>query len=203
MACLEHGIPPATLPFHEAVVEHISNHLNENYGALEKMACHFAAEVFQAVGEKVSPEFCLFDQLRKVANWNPYYDQYARPVFNALCSEQLDARADDEQQAETIKRAFVANVLGMLGKGLTATPTIAKTVLAGGAAAGAGLGSLYWALNRHATEDDDKNEALKARIKLYRRIKSEIAEDLKRNSVVPSDSPRNIIAQDAGTTNII
>ena len=198
MACLEHGIPPATYHFHQALVENLEDPWSENYGSLEKLGCHVAAEMFKEAGLEISPEFCLYDQLRKVANWNPFFDQYAQPVFDAVCRESIYARLADAEVEEGVKRAAVNGVLSVIGRALTSTPTIG-----GGALAGAGLGSLYWALNRHATEDDDKNEALKAKIKLYRRITSEIAEDLKRNAAVPADTSRNIIAQDAGTNNII
>lgn len=203
MACLEQGVPPAAYPFHQSMVENLSNPWAENYGSLEKMASHVAAELFEAAGQRISPEYCLYDQLRKVANWNPYFDRYVQPVFNAICQAGLAGIAEDQENAEQVKRAFVGHALGLLGKAFTSTPALAKTIIAGGAAGGAGLGALYWALNRHSTEDNDKNEAMKARIKLYRRITSEISEDLKRNNATSEDTERNIIAQDAGTNNII
>jgi hypothetical protein len=203
MACLEQQVPVATFAFHKAAADHLNDFMSDNYGAMERMGCHLAAEMYKAAGLTVTPEYCVFDQLRKVANWNPALDKFVNPVYRAINNAVMGEHSKDAADMELIKKAMVANVLGLLGKAVTSTPTMAKTLVAGGAATGAGLGALYWALNRHSTEDDDKLEAMKAKIKLYRRITSEISEDMKRNNTLPPELSRNIIKEDAGTNNII
>lgn len=204
MACAERQVPLAAYPLHKAAAEHLSNPRSENYGALEKMGAHIAAELYVSTGQMLSPEYCIFNNLRKVASWYPALDRFVEPVFNALCNEFMGAAELTRAQDEAVKKASIGAILSnIVGKTITGGPAVAKMILAGGAAAGAGAGALYWGLNRDSMEDDDKTEAMKAKIKLYNRITREISEDMRRNNTHPTESNREIISENAGTNHIL
>ena len=210
LACVLHGVAPDTYEFHKAAVDKLSDVNDPNYGALDRMVANYAAEAFNAADKRASFEYCLYDNLRKAAQWFPEFNRFTDPVYSVMAREvNMDiedgnrVKSAAAQQADLDKRAAILNtVLNMAGKGVTSTPALTKMLLGAGAATGAGAGALYWGLNRDSNEDDEKIEAMKERLKHYHRITNEISSDLQRNNATRSQEPQDIIKQDAGTTNV-
>lgn len=68
------------------------------------------------------------------------------------------------------------------GPGAAGLGLAGKSLLYGGVGAGAGLGSLYWLLNRHASEDDAENETKQHQVDYYQRLAREVEETMRRNN---------------------
>lgn len=202
IACLFEGVDPTLMPFLKGAAFVHDDDSVETYGAIQKMAAHFAANLYAAAGERLSFEYSLFDSLRKVAKWEEGYDRFTTPVLDVLTRVVADARLQECELEHVNKQAAVPGfLLNLLGTTAAAAPTVSKMLLGMGAATGAAAGGLTWGLNRHSSEDENKIEAMKERVNHYKRITREISEDLKRNAVMndPRDS-RRLIAEDAATS---
>ena len=205
LACLIHGVDPRTFEYHKGAAEVLENYRDPAYGVLQKMAANFAANAYEAAGYAGCVEHILFDGLRKQAHWYPEFDKWTDPVLRVMTHEfgqSLDAQAEVEYQA---KHAGVGSMLmGLLGRGAALAPQMTKMMLGTGAVTGAGLGAIGWGLNRDSTEDDLKTEAMRERLRHYRKITHEISQDLRRNNALDApESPTQVIKDDAGTQNVI
>lgn len=204
IACLFHDVDPRGFKHHQGVAEHLENWRSPDYGQLSKMAASFAANCYQAVDD-TGVEFQLYNLLRKQATWYPAFDQFTDPVLDVIARNLGEDFADKAAAEDLDKQAAVRGILaGLAGKSLTATPTAVKFVMGAGAAAGAGAGALYWAMNRHSSEDEANIEAMKVKLKHYNKITREISEDLRRRgvTVTPADTV-DTIKENAGTDNIV
>jgi hypothetical protein len=199
LACLFQGVNPDEYYIHKAAAELLTDVRDPQYGQLSKMAAHIAANLYKAVGEEGSPEYCLFDQLRKSATWFPAFDEYTDPVLAALARDVQRTHTETRTVDEITKSAGVGAMLtGLVGGALKNAPMIGKFGLGMAAATGAGLGGLYWGLNRHANEDDAQTEALKERLNQYRKITNEISGDLQRKGITVPGQVKQTIQNDSG-----
>lgn len=200
IAAVLHGVNPDEIEFHKASAKALSDYHDPNYGALEKLAASFAVNMYRETGQTASTEYFLFEGLTKVASWLPEYDKFTDPVFASIAGSYGEALDCMKEQASLNKSAGIASMLTSLVSGAArATPAMVKTLMTAGAATGAGMGALYWGLNRHSTEDEEQLEAQKERLRHYTRITREISDDLRRNNVTEPEEAKKTIQQDAGT----
>jgi len=204
LACLIHGVDPRTFPYHLKMAATLGDMNQNGYGYLEKMACNFAANLYEATGQGRSFEACLFRQLTKVAQWLPGLDHFVAPVFKALIKEHSDALSEQAGGEESKAAAAIpAFLLSTIGRGAMMTPQLLKTMMGGAAITGAGVGALGWGLNRDSTADELDTEAMREKLRHYRKITNEISDDLKRNNAVDMpEHPANVIARDAHTDHV-
>jgi hypothetical protein len=102
--------------------------------------------------------------LRLVANL-PGWSAHAEDVYSSVVKSCSIA-------AMMEKRAFNEAVEGM--------GSLAKGIGYAGLAAGGGLGSLYWLMSRHATQDEADIEAKKQQRDYYRQLNNELQASLRR-----------------------
>jgi hypothetical protein len=165
----------------------IGNHKEANYGALQKMVCKIASDVFDEAGRKYDFEYHFLKELSKSANWLPELDKYSDAVLMALgkvATEYEVQKGDDFKDGVVNKSAsLLPKLIGMAG---ATTPELIKAMAAIGAAGGAATGGLYWLLNRDSQEDETESEAVKAKIDYYNRVSNEIKNQLGKQKLPPS-----------------
>ena len=95
------------------------------------------------------------------------------------------------REAQNCKEAGVrgagafASALGRLGIG--AAPGLVRTLMAGGAGLGVGLGGLHWMMNRDTRQDREDVEVLRAKIDAHDRLQRELKNELGRKGLMPSE----------------
>lgn len=83
------------------------------------------------------------------------------------------------------------------------TPSVVSTLAALSAAAGAGAGSVAWALNRHSRQDALDVEQMKAQIAKYNQVSQEIEERLRRKGYTTPEELEDISgAEDIDVDNL-
>lgn len=184
------GITPDQLPTLCGVVEESENVNNVNYGNLQRVVCKHAAVAFEKSGQQNDWCYHLFTKLAESRDWYPELDGFSDAVICAMGKVHQEGIAQEIEKAgdEIVKRA--SGFVGTLpGKAVALAPDALKTFAGLGVLGGAGLGSLYWLLNRHGQEDDTKNEELKAKIDYYNKLTNEVKAELQNN---PPASTRDI-----------
>ena len=176
VACVAHGIAPDDFPTVKSAAEGISNLPGAD--VLGRQVAGFARDIFATAGHSGDFEAHLYDQLSKTASWEPAHFEFLEPVYSVLgrhhqLMQEVQKQATNEQ---SIKNASA--FLSKLGEGLA---TIPGSVLGTSVVGGAGLGSIYWALNRGAQGDDADAVSMQSKIEYYDKIRKEIADELKRN----------------------
>lgn len=181
LACARHNITPQYAEFLKAANDTFEDTEHPFYGAFERTVSNLAAELYKQAGKELTVECQLFEQLSKAASWRPALNRFIDPVLETLAAGH--ARALQENQ-KLVKDASALSMLPLamnsdvpVRRGLGALMTLA-------AITGAGLGTGYWALNRHATRDDDDIEEMKAKTQHYKEITNEISQRLKNNHAV-------------------
>ena len=168
-------------------VDTIGNTKEANYGHVQRMACKIAAEAFAEAGRKKEFEYHMLDSLSKSAVWYPELDQYSDAVFNVLGKLAYEY---EKEKDESLKDAVVAKsasfLPGLVSSTAKLTPDAIKAMALAGAFGGTATGGLYWLLNRHAEEDEDKAEQVKAKINYYNRISNEIKNQLGKTKLPPA-----------------
>ena len=155
-ACLAANVHPDALP--ELAGMSAGFRKSASSQAFGHMLAGFARDVYIEADEANSIERHVFEQLTKTANWEPEHFDYVEPVLLALSSVKVAAEG---------------------GGILSAIPEGIRTVLGGSALAGGALGTLNWALNRDANEDDAKSKSIAARTAYYKSLANEISRELK------------------------
>lgn len=155
-ACLAANVHPYSLP--ELAGMSAGFRKSANSQAFGQMLAGFARDVYVEAGEANSIERHVFEQLTKVANWEPEHFDYVEPVLLALSAVKVAAEGG-----------------GILSTG----PELARLVLGGSVVAGSALGTAHWALNRDANEDDAKSKSIAARTAYYKSLANEISRELK------------------------
>lgn len=169
-------------------VDTINNHKEANYGALQKMVCKIAADVFDEAGRKNEIEYHFLDRLSKAANWLPELDKYSDSVLMALGKIATEYEV---QKGSDFKDEVVSKSAGLLpkliGVASATTPDLIKAYAALGTIGGAATGGLYWLLNRDTQEDESDSEAIKAKIDYYNRVSNEIKNQIGKHKLPPSE----------------
>lgn len=186
IACAFAGITPAEFEFCKAASETVEAPGNaEVYG---RYMSRMAAGLYKEAGKMDTLEHFLYEELSKSAAWHQEFNAFIEPVEMAL-GRQYQANIKAEQESETTKAANAgalnAYIGGeILGHGLSLTPAAAKALAALGVGIGGASGVMWHYLNRDANEDDDKLEAVKAKINQYDHITRDISHDLARKGLL-------------------
>lgn len=152
---------------------------NPGYGNFQRLMCKYAAEAFREAGQGASFEYCLFKEAAQAPQWFPEMDKLSNAVVNSLGVVYLDAQQDEHLAGREVVKNAAMGILAPSAVSLVKkTPDLFKTVAGLGVAGGAGLGSLIWLMNRHSKQDSDKAEALRAKVKYYNKLTSQIKQEL-------------------------
>lgn len=185
LVCSLAGITPADFEFCKAASDTLEAPGNDLvYG---RYLSRIAAGLYKEAGKMERLEHFIYEEMSKAAEWSPELNAYIEPVEIALGRAYRDIL--EKQHAETVTKEANAGALNayiggeILGQGLALTPTAAKALMTLGVGSGAAAGALWHILNRHGNEDDDKLEAMKARIQQYDKITNEISHDLRRRGL--------------------
>lgn len=110
---------------------------------------------------------------------------FTAPAFHIRTVLETPWSVHSRELAEDVVRTSMA--MEQLDKQASAIPQLLET---GGSAlkglgytslgAGAGLGSLYWMLSRHANQEDADNEAKKHQVEHYERLSRELQDSMRR-----------------------
>lgn len=121
-----------------------------------------------------TPDYFLLKKLASQEVWIREFQDLADEFAQSIVIGKEVAEAEDIQKAAA---AIGSLVPAVTGRAFGATPTLIKSLLAAGIGTGATAGSLYWALQRSATEDsDDKLAMMQAKIDEYNKMKTMLAE---------------------------
>lgn len=104
-------------------------------------------------------------------------DQFAKQAQEKVVDILTEVAADHPEEMEKYAKGAGAGLLASLSGALV--PAATKGLLFAGGAAGAGLGSLHWYLNRHSREDEAEVEQMKAKVEAYQRVSDEIEQKLR------------------------
>jgi hypothetical protein len=116
--------------------------------------------------------------------WTPQFAEIADIVTAAIGREfeyQKAASMDsgfDVMTPDEEKRAGLGWLSTLLAGGVSNAPAIGQLIAGGALLAGGAGGSLAWMANRSVSEDDDDIEAMKAKIKTYRRLTEDIQNEI-------------------------
>ena len=93
--------------------------------------------------------------------------------------------------ASAVKEATSVAGVGALSSalarlGIGAAPGVVRTLLAGGAGLGVGLGGMHWLLNKDTREDQEDVEVLRAKIDAHDRLQRDLRREMSRKGMVPS-----------------
>lgn len=180
-----------------AMADSLDDVKSANYGRMQRMTCQLAAEAFDEAGRKNELLYHVFNKLASVAVWHPEMDAFSDAVFRALgtIADQQAKEAQVAYKEDVVKsaRTLLPSLVTTAGESM---PDIIKRMAAVGALGGGVTGGLYWLLNRHSNEDEDKAEAVKAKIDYYNRLTGEIKGQLKNH---PGNSVSDIkkVVQDS------
>lgn len=153
-ACLAENVHPDVIPELEGLV-----------GGLQKSAAYgrqlagLAHDIYVEAGEENSLEKNLYLELSKTANWEPQHFEFVEPVLEALAVKSAALAAALEVAKNVPQYAIGASAIG-----------------------GGALGTLHWALNRDAVEDDAKSKSIAARTTYYKQLAKEISQGLREHS---------------------
>lgn len=179
LAAAAKGISSDDLLQKKAYVETVSNPRVEGYGSIQRLVCKYAAEAYAESGKMDNFSYHVFEKLASARPWWPELDPYYEAAVTAIgrVHSQLGKEAAEKHNDTMLKEAAMfRNLAGGIGK---VSPGLMKAVLAGGALTGTIGGSLSWMANRGVSQDASKIEAMKAKIKYYNQLSSEIENELK------------------------
>jgi len=187
MASAARGRDPQSLVTISGLLSTIDNPKEANYGFIQKFVCKVAADAFSEAGRKNEMEYHVFEKLANTTIWYPEFDSYSNAVFAALgaIATEHEQQVKEASSETVVKQAqtLLPNLISMAGK---STPDVIKGLAAAGALGGGITGGLYWLLNRHANEDEDEAEVVKAKIDYYNKISDEIKRQLGTKNIAPA-----------------
>lgn len=183
-------------------VSTVDNVKEANYGALQKFVCKVAADSFAALGQQNELEYHIYEKLASTPVWYPELDMFSDAVFASLGKVATEHHESEKNimndalvKSSSIKEklmGLIQPVLGALKSTAEVTPQIIQGVALAGAAGGSALGSLYWLLNSHASEDEADAEVLKAKIDYYNKVNNEIKKQLGTRSLPPAQLAQKV-----------
>ncbi len=130
---------------------------------------------------------CLGYQLCKRGSSAPVLGTHFRTMA-AIVGRAVGRAAMEEKRAaaeraielspEEVKTASALWLRNLISGGAGAAPEMGKLLLGGAIATGAAGGGLTWAANRNIKNDAEDIEAMKAKIRTYKRITQDIDDEL-------------------------
>jgi len=178
IAAAAHGVSAQEVMAKKASVETVGNHKEPGYGAIQRLVCKYAASAYEECGQMEKFAYHVFNKLASARPWWPEYDEYYDAAASALGRVHGEIRKEAER-AESREIYKSAGVFGNVAGGLAKlSPSVLRTMLAGGAVAGLGTGSLAWLANRGIQHDQPKLEAMRNRIDYYNQLTEEIESEL-------------------------
>lgn len=194
IAALVANKTPVELAAIDGFVSAVDDNTNPNYGALQKLTCKFAADAFEEAGRKSDITYHVYDQLSKYATWYPALDTFSDAALKAIgkLSLECNKEAANNEKNEIAKQA--KNLLPeLISFGGESVPELVKNMASIGTLGGGLAGGLYWLLNRHSNEDEDKAEVIKAKINYYNKLSDEIKNQLQQNPNAESSDVKQIV----------
>jgi hypothetical protein len=187
LASAARGRDPQSLVTISGLVSTIDNYKETNYGFIQKFACKIAADAFAEAGRKTEIEYHIFEKLAHTPSWYPEFDAYSDAALASLgkIADEYEQQIKEASNDTIVKQAasFLPNILTTAGK---VTPEVVRAIAGVGAVGGGITGGLYWLLNRHAEEDEDEAEVVKAKIDYYNKISDEIKRQLGTKKLNPA-----------------
>ena len=110
----------------------------------------------------------LFHRLWRAPAWIPAYNQFVEPVRDALVKVAVSTAGSVVAPMANAAQSGAGNIMS----------TFAALMLAG-TAAGSGLGALNWHLKQQTRGDDEQNQELDAKAKMYKSLATQINNDLR------------------------
>jgi len=156
------------------------------YGIMQKNVCKLAADMYAFTGKANRLEYHIFNKLAHAKRWSDALDPYVDSVYETL-GKLKDAAAFDVNGAVKSASAILNTLTGLLARGATMTPEALKALLGLSAVTGGSLGVATWMANRHAKEDETKNEMLKQKINYYNQVTDELTDQLKAKGLIVSE----------------
>jgi len=137
--------------------------------------------------DEVNALSILFDNLSKTASWHPGFNMFTDSVKRAMA--RVAASAEMQKVALALPMSVAATANDKLGGGLL------KTLTAAGAVGGTGLGALAFLLSRSAEQTSAENAAILEKVRTYRQLRKEIAEDMEGSSLLPVKKRKRALAE--------
>ena len=163
LACIEFGVDPGTFPFHAGRAKVASAS-----GPLGRQVAKAAYDMMAQCGRGNTAPANHLLLISKQAAWHPQYQEVITTILDAA-----RAVADLQKQAHTKQAVDSGDITGALG-------SLTKGLGYGSLAAGTGIGSLYWLLSRHASQDDADIESMKRRRDYYQQLTGEMEDSMRR-----------------------
>lgn len=179
LAAVTHNQAPENMVALDGFVSTVGNYKEQGYGNLQRMLCKIAADAFDEAGRKNDLTYHVYEKLSHTPEWYPVMDMYSDAAMVAIgkVAAEYEKSLSTESRDVLVKTA-TGLLPAMLIQGGKSTPDIVKNLAGVGALGGGVAGGLYWLLNRHSNEDEDKAEAIKAKIDYYNRVSNEIKQQL-------------------------
>ncbi len=161
LGCAEMGVAPKDFPFVDGLAQALTG---EESGKVGRVLVKAARDIMCATGHgNEAPSFHLHF-VYKSADWNTHCQDVADHVAQVLTLlKPLEKKASN----------LVGNLEGAVGLGV-------KGVGYGALGAGGLLGSLYWLLSRHATQDESDAASMQHQVDYYNNLSRELSDSMKR-----------------------
>jgi len=158
LGCAEMGVAPESF----SVLEGIAETMDKSSSA-ERLLVKAAYDLMVATGREFEAPTYHLRFVAKAAHWSDHCREIAGHVARTL--KVLEPM---QKQAFSLGDAGGAAMLGLRGLGY------------GSLGLGAGLGSLYWLLSRHANQDDADIESMKHQVHYYNQLSKELNDSMRR-----------------------
>lgn len=156
------------------------------YGIMQKNVCKLAADMYVFTGKSDKLEYHIFHKLANAKRWSNLLDPYVDSVYETL--GKLKSASEFDINGAVKSSSTILNTLtGFLARGATLTPEALKALLGLSAVTGGSVGVATWLANRHAKEDETKNEILKQKINYYNQVTDELSDQLKSKGLIVSE----------------
>ncbi len=160
LGCAEMGVAPESFSVLEGIAETMDKSASSS---AERLLVKAAYDLMVDKGyEFAAPTY----HLRFVAK-SAYWNDHCREIANHIV-RTLRVLEPMQKQALSLSDAGGAAMLGLRGLGY------------GSLGLGAGLGSLYWLLSRHANQDDADIESMKHQVHYYNQLSKELNDSMRR-----------------------
>jgi hypothetical protein len=158
LGCVSNDVPLAAFTKLAAVADRMNQ---PDAASAKRLVIKAAHDVMTACGDGQSAPANHLAILHGTPGWSAHADEVYSTVVKSCAVVSLME-----------KRAFNDTIegLGNVAKGIGYT----------GLMAGAGLGSLYWMLSRHASQDEADVEGKKQQLQYYKNLNHELNDSLRR-----------------------
>lgn len=158
LECISRGIDPSDFHKYAAVAEVMAS---KEAAPAKRLLLKAAHDLMVLCGDGTKAAAFHLQQVIELPGWSTHADDVYNTVVQACAANDC-----------LEKHAFNDTVEG-LGH-------VAKGLGYAGVLGGAGMGSLYWLLSRHATQDEKDNEARKQQLNYYNQLNRELQDSLAR-----------------------